>query len=99
MGAGQSIPLVDPPSDPQSLGTDFFNYLAQFQHYHNAPYVHPRAISFKDAAHRANWKGYITDAKDRDTIAEFYNAPKHNKHCWLGFFSVESDNWVGKKSD
>lgn len=55
MDAQQSIPLIDPPSDPCSLGTDFLNFLQQFQRLENAPYVHPKAISFNDAAHRANW--------------------------------------------
>lgn len=98
MDARQSIPLIDPPSDPCSLGTDFLDFLQQFQQFESTPYVHPKAISFNDAAHRANWIASMQDAIHRDTLPEFYNAKKNGKKCWIGFFSGETVNWIENPS-
>lgn len=94
MGTLQPTPQINPPSDPKSLASDFFDFLQQFQAFENAPYVHPKAISFNDASHRANWNPSIPDAPHRDTLPQFYNAKKNGKKCWVGFFSGETANWV-----
>ncbi|RSL82575.1 hypothetical protein CDV31_016922, partial [Fusarium ambrosium] len=55
MGTHQSIPLIEPPDNPEALGKDFTAFLSQFQQFELAPYIHHKAISFNNAAHRANW--------------------------------------------
>ncbi|KAF4977760.1 hypothetical protein FDECE_18312 [Fusarium decemcellulare] len=94
MEAHHPIPLIDPPSNPQSLGSDFPGFLQQFQQFENAPYVHPRAISFNDATHRANWTDSMQDATQRDTLIEFYISRKEGRKTWIGFFSGETTNWI-----
>jgi hypothetical protein len=55
--------------------------LQQFQLYLNAPYVHPRAISFRDASHISIGKNPMADAHAGDTITKFYKTTKHGKRC------------------
>lgn len=90
---------MEPPSDPLTLGPDFFPFLNQFQQHPKAPYVHPRAISFRDAAHQDNWINYLDDARDRDTIINFYRTKKDGKSTWIGFCSCERINWVQYQDD
>lgn len=88
------ILATEPPEDPSTQGSELRTYLGQFSNHHIIPYIHPKAVSFRDARHRANWGHYIPDAYTRDTISEFYCSNKGGKSCWVGFFSSETANWV-----
>ncbi|KAI8648918.1 hypothetical protein NCS56_01508800 [Fusarium sp. Ph1] len=60
------------PKNPKCLAKAFIPFLEQLAHRPGAPYVHPKAISFRDENHRWSWLDDIPDARDRATISEFY---------------------------
>ncbi|KAI0855961.1 hypothetical protein F4860DRAFT_428206 [Xylaria cubensis] len=79
--------LLEPPSDPETLGSELEVYLQQFQRQNapkvppgypmlqnnqdNYPYVHPRVISFHDEQDKANWMNHMPDAETRDCFSHF----------------------------
>jgi hypothetical protein len=81
------IDLNEPPTDPETLGTEVEIFLEQFQSKDTtstipghpelrsrpgpAPYIHPRLISFHNEQDLINWQDYMPDARSRSTFSHF----------------------------
>ncbi|RWA07815.1 hypothetical protein EKO27_g7297 [Xylaria grammica] len=63
----------------------------------DAPYVHPKAISFSCVGERRDWEASeaMPDAPTRDTFSSFYDARKDGKKTWIGLFSVPTGQLIG----
>ncbi|OJJ06216.1 hypothetical protein ASPVEDRAFT_75374 [Aspergillus versicolor CBS 583.65] len=88
-------PRLKVPRNPKILAPRLSHYLRKYNRYPNAPNVHPNPISFPTGQQKANWAASLPDITHRDTYPVWWRRPKHNKTCWLGFFSTWTASWVG----
>lgn len=82
---------------PCTLATEINCALQRLQQ-PQGPYVHPRAISFKDGQGKAFWDN-LPDRADRDLVGNFTRISHQDRQCWIGFFSVPERNWVGSGNE
>lgn len=85
---------IEAPEGPHQPAGALLPLLAQLQRIDGAPYVHPKPISFKNGAARANWNSFEpADCPNRDVLSNFVRAA-HPGPTWLGYMDVPTVNWV-----
>ncbi|KAL4780709.1 hypothetical protein BJX76DRAFT_364122 [Aspergillus varians] len=83
------------PRNPEILASALSHYLQAYSLYPNAPYVHPRPITFPTGESKCNWVASLPDGNDRETYPVWWRASKHGKSCLVGCFSTWTRSWVG----
>ena len=95
MGTNNFMNHLKVPADPKTLGPEFTAFLGQFSGIPDIPYIHSKAIAYRNAGDRRNWAGHLPeDPQSRSTFSEFWKEPKQGKRVWLGCFTTTTENTV-----